>query len=61
MALIVHPDVKLHIPEVSELRMMTILANALVNVNVSAITIATPACADGEVQIPVGVVNIAVG
>ena len=39
--------------------MMTILANALVNV--SAVTIATPACADGEVQIPVGVVNIAVG
>ena len=51
---LVRVGIKLHIPEVSELRMMTILANALVNVNVSAITIATPACADGEVQIPVG-------
>ena len=56
---LVRVGIKLHIPEVSELRMMTILANALVNV--SAVTIATPACADGEVQIPVGVVNIAVG
>ena len=56
---LVRVGIKLHTPEVSELRMMTILANALVNV--SAVTIATPACADGEVQIPVGVVNIAVG
>ena len=56
---LVRIGIKLHTPEVSELRMMTILANALVNV--SAVTIATPACADGEVQIPVGVVNIAVG